>query len=433
MNGLTERGWKGVLGQAEYAVIGSVIIDPRLAPDMRARLRAEDFITPEGKQFYEYVSKGGVLDAVAIESNLGNSEFFGECVKITPTATHFDAYADILIEESQKRKLEDIALALSGATYDGRETKEIIAELSQQLNDMNSLRRSAVKTSCEIEEEWITHYDKAKINPDEGRCKSGYGYLDTILGNGFIDSGLYIIGARPGMGKTTFALNIADRITKRNNAVLFVSLEMSAKQIMAKRIAAASQTSYSGLLNGQLEGEEERRAMLMAVDLAKRPFYMLENASATVADIESAARQIPDIKCVIVDYLGLVRSAHPNKMLYEQVSEVSRDMKTLAMNLDVPVLALCQLNRDGAKGGDGRPKLTDLRDSGAIEQDADGVLLLYRADYFEKTDKPNQMEVIVAKNRHGSVNCSANFGWRAESGSITEVEPNEKTPWEEDN
>lgn len=423
-----------MLSQAEMAVIGCVLINPKLAPKFRSWLTAEDFESTEGRDLYNYIVSDGKLDPVIYGPKLGHDVFYAECVKLTPTTANFDEYLRIFVDEARKRKLRMLSDTISTMAFDSvTSSDDIVAELSNRMDDLKVGRATMVKSSADMESEWADHYDNAKRDPEAGWCQSGYTLLDISLGNGFLKSGFYIIGARPGMGKTTFALNIADRITKKGNAVLFASLEMSSKQIMAKRIAIASRVPYSGLLNGRLDDDKEALAAKTAVELAYRPFYILDRAAATVADIEAAALQIEGIKCIFIDYIGIVRTSNPDKKIYEAVSEISRDMKAMAMRLDVPVVCLCQLNRDSVKRGDNKPTLSDLRDSGAIEQDADGVLLLHRADYFERdpNDKPKKIEVIIAKNRHGSSNNSILYGWRAECGEITETEDDDnQTPWE---
>ena len=231
---------------------------------------------------------------------------------------------------------------------------------------------------------------------------SGYPQLDALLGGGFLNSGLYIIAARPGMGKTTFALNIADQF---DGNVLFVSLEMSTEQVTAKRLARVAGLPSSTLLmrDNLVDGEWEKVADASS-KLAKSGMVVNRKMGVTVSEIGLMARSVKNLTAVVVDYLGLIRSDVRGSR-YEQVSQISADLKQLAISLDVPIIALSQLSRASEQRTDKRPSLADLRDSGAIEQDADGVLLLYRGDYYElsqdkKPGEPSLIECTLAKNRH---------------------------------
>ena len=229
-------------------------------------------------------------------------------------------------------------------------------------------------------------------------------------------SGLYVLAARPGMGKTTLALQIADSIAKTTGPVLFVSLEMAVEQIQGKRIARLTGIPSDEILLGDENSLDYDRIVSASNVLKDLPVYISRRPAATVAQIRHMAKSIPGVQCVAVDYLGKITPADKRASRYEAVTDISGQLKTLAVELGVPVLALAQLNRENTGRSDKRPQLSDLRDSGAIEQDADGVIMLHRSDYYELDETPMgagesvELEIIVRKNRHGRIgSCSAGF------------------------
>lgn len=258
---------------------------------------------------------------------------------------------------------------------------------------------------------------------DEGYrafVETGISDLDRILGGGLIREGLYILAARPGCGKTTLAAALAERMLERGRRILFISLEMSRKQLMARRVAAdVGRATAAQILRGELSEEERKAVGESLVKLAKRPLFFNRRASLNTSEIQFLAKQ-NRADVVIIDYLGLMKH-DAGKSLYERVTGTSNQLKRMARGLETPVLCLAQLNR-GVEGRQNQePRLSDLRDSGAIEQDADGVLLIHRPA-IEDADEygPTPMEVTVAKNRHGRTG-KIELNWYMRSGRILEV------------
>lgn len=250
---------------------------------------------------------------------------------------------------------------------------------------------------------------------------SGFPRLDQVLGGGFIRGGLYIVGARPAVGKSTFALNLADRISGN---CLFTSLEMSPEQLMAKRVSRLTGISAAKLLGGQLSDPEWQAVARAGSALGDRGVYMNARYDLSTTKIQLLAQQVPELRAVIIDYLGLIQPATRGGSAYEAVTQLSRELKRMAISLDVPVICLCQLSRQVENRDDKRPRLSDLRDSGAIEQDADGVLFLYRPDYYNGAPEEGQPSLVcldVAKNRHGRTGTSE-FNFWLEASSFSELE-----------
>ena len=241
-----------------------------------------------------------------------------------------------------------------------------------------------------------------------GFVPTGFRDIDILLGGGMLSSGMYILAARPGMGKTTVALNIADRVAERTGPVVFVSLEMDEEQLMAKRLSRLSGIPGNRLLMDKRTGPEGGRLAEVRSKLSRLPVHISQRPAVTVDDIALLARKVKGVKLLVVDYIGKITPGQgaQRKNRIEYMTEISGALKTLARTLRIPVLVLCQLNRQTEGQSDKVPQLSHLRDTGATEQDADGVIFLYREDYYaEKKPSgfdPSPLEIIVAKNRHGS-------------------------------
>jgi len=408
----------------ERAVAASVMIDSTYAlPIVNRKLTAEDFEDPFARtviDLYQTAHDAGQpMDPVLLDNEIKKmSGTFGFEEQIRDllnqaTARNVDVYCDIVKEAANERRYKQ---AISEAT--GPE------DLAARLSTLKTERGSEIMDSFKMCELLSDHYEIARLDPEASFCRCEYKDLDKALGGGLQKGGLYIVGARPGMGKTTFALNIAERVARAKKTVLFVSLEMSMVQIMAKRVAADGRINYSNIMSGNLSAGmyAEYRATLERI--YDRPFYCIDKSVMTVNDIAAAARSVKGIQLLVVDYLGLIRPADETKKLYEQVTEISRDLKAVAKRLGIPVLALCQVNRESTKTKSKKPTLADLRDSGSIEQDADGVILLHRKDYYTNQHPvgPVEIDLIIAKNRHGEGNTTISMNWNGSTGLITEID-----------
>ena len=261
----------------------------------------------------------------------------------------------------------------------------------------------------------FTDYVVNAGNGHSNFISSGFPLLDNILGGGFIRGGLYILGARPAMGKSTYAINLADNI--KGNC-LYVSLEMTPEQIVSKRISRLTDLSAAKLLSGRVTEDDWTKIAMAFTALSEQGVYINDRYDLTVQKIQLLAQSVPDLRAVIVDYLGLIQPATRSTSSYENITQISRELKRMAISLNVPVICLCQLSRTVESREDKRPRLSDLRDSGAIEQDADAVMFLYRPDYYTggKTDgQPSLTHLEVAKNRHGRTGQTDFNFWMASS------------------
>lgn len=431
----------------EISVIGSLLISSETLEIIESVLTTADFEDEMCKSAYQAAlnlrDKNSPIDAVTVNAELKRltgtdcASWIVSCMGTVPTASNVTAYCQIVKQEANKRRLQRIAEAIDEGVYSQSDWRSIASGALEQISEIEDSANSDIVSSTQMAGEWGTYYDKVVVNPDFAFCRTDYVVLDRVLGGGFFRQGMYVIGARPGMGKTTLGINLAEKVAKRGKNVLFVSMEMSRIQIMAKRIAREGGVSYTKLMAGGLSPQGRTEASAVSQRLSERPFNLTDKSKMTVVDIGRAARQIKELSVVIVDYLGLVRSEETkaNKPRYEEMTEISADLKALAKLLGVPIVVLCQLNRENANTSDKRPQLQYLRDSGAIEQDADGVILLHRPEYYS-TDKLKddyvppeleEIELIVAKNRHGETGL-VKLSWRGKTGEIRSTETTREEP-----
>ena len=415
----------------EESVVGSILIDSACLPAILPIVSAADFSSDFCRNIFEAAvslhASGGVVDPVLIfgemnrrgQTDRETERCFKELMDLTPTATNAPKYAELLREESRRRALIAAVDKASSDAMWGANLQEVIDETSAELERLTGTAK-AVVTGADAADSLRGWMDKVRENPDVATVKTGFSALDEILG-GFFKTGFYVIGARPGMGKTTVSLNIADRIAAQNKRVLFVSLEMDKDQITAKRLAYLSGISYKAIYTGRVMLDEMEGLERSMEKIVERGLDVVETGVNSVADL-SGLLQASKYDAVFVDYLGLMSPAQEDvqRSKYEQVTNLSKALKALAKNLHIPIIALSQLNRESQSRKEKRPSLTDLRDTGAIEQDADGVILLHREGYYQD-EKPEteDIEFIVAKNRHG-VSGVAKLVWHGATGAIRE-------------
>lgn len=343
-----------------------------------------------------------------------------ELMEIVPTAANCVDYAHRVAEDARKRRIKALAERIEA---DGVSTSdELLAALQREAQ---AIQGSNYQRGLLSPVDTLRRFMDYVVQAGEKRnnfISTGFPRLDDILGGGFIRGGLYILGARPAVGKSTFSLNLADGIAGN---LLFVSLEMSPEQILAKRVSRLTGYTASKLLSGQLPDKAWEAVVMATTSIDKSGVYINSRYDLTVQEIHLLAQSVPELRCIILDYLGLIQPATRSGSTYEQVSAISRELKRMAVSLNVPVVCLCQLSRKIEERKDKKPMLSDLRDSGAIEQDADGVLFLYREDYYTGSPAdgfPSTVELTVAKNRHGKTG-EDQFNFWLSSSTFREVIP----------
>lgn len=347
-------------------------------------------------------------DGVELSNNL-----IRELMECTPTAANCVEYAHRVAEDARTRRIKELAAQIQDDTISSSD--ELLATLQRE---SEAIRGSNFQRGLLTPADTLRRFNDHVIEAGEGRCNfipSGFSNLDQILGGGFIRGGLYILGARPAVGKSTFCINLADNITGN---CLFISLEMTPEQIMSKRVSRLTGLPSAKLLSGRLTDDNWAEIAKASSALYERGVFMNSRYDLTVQQIQLLAQSVPELRAVIVDYLGLIQPATRGSSAYENISAISRELKRTAISLNVPVVCLCQLSRTVENREDRRPRLSDLRDSGAIEQDADAVMFLYRQDYYNggPTDgQPSYVQLDVAKNRHGRTGQAEYSFWLSTS------------------
>ncbi len=409
--------------EAEQSVLGSMLIDSRCVSDVVGMVRPQDFYLQTNRDIYETIyemfSYSQVIDPVTVLDKMRERGTFDEqtstkyimqLMEITPTAANVKQYAKIVHDKAMLRELSTAASDIIETVYDGVGTAQDILEAAEKR--VFALRRGNTSESLErVSTILLSVFDRltelSEAGSDISGISTGLRDLDKFI-SGLNKSDLMLLAARPGMGKTSMALNIALSVAKKypKRTVAVFSLEMSKQQLVTRLISNESFVDNKKLTTGKLSDDEWTKIGIAASALSQTDLRVDDNPSLTVAEMNAKCRRIDDLALVVIDYLQLMTSAgtkgYSGENRQQVVSDISRSLKIMAKELNVPVLCLSQLSRANESRQDKRPMLSDLRESGAIEQDADEVLFLYREDYYNKdTEKQNVAECIVAKNRHG--------------------------------
>lgn len=404
---------------AEASIVGCVLLCPDTKPAVARLVSEGDFASPAYGAMFSAAMELDEPDSTAFHDAVKRrgftlpDGFFAALGEIAVSRHNVELYARLLREDSQKRQLRELGQQLQESKEDAA---EIITAAASKLWDIEhgSITGDIASPDDSFRAFWE---HRKRVESGEGAVPTGFAPLDAILGGGMLRSGFYILAARPGMGKTTVGLQFADSIAANVGPVLFVSLEMSLEQIEGKRISRVSGIPSDEILLGNGKNLDYRKIRSASEKLKELPLHISRRPAATVAQIRRMAKQIEGLQCVVVDYLGKISPSNSKASRYEAITAISSDLKTLAVELGVPLLCLAQLNRENTGRDDKRPHLSDLRDSGAIEQDADGVIVLHREDYYSADETPLKpwesvpLEIIVRKNRHGRSfgTCTAGF------------------------
>jgi replicative DNA helicase len=311
-------------------------------------------------------------------------------------------------EEATAEFIRDSATRRSAQRIGAQLIEEELSVLDAlaKLQELSKGRQAALASPLSDANTFVDYLSDISAGKSKPFLSTGFAELDQILSGGFISSGLITIAARPGTGKTTIALNLADNVAQAGHKVLYFSLEMDRKQLWARRIGAATRMSYSAIYRGQFFEDSDFRSVMEAADcLSKYPLFIIDKP-CTVEDIERHIRTEDDVEMVVIDHIGLIKPSGRNSR-YEIMTEISHRLKQIALSTGIPIIALCQLNRASEARESKRPSVADLRDSGAIEEDSDVVSLLFRpAMHMPEDQRPQpwqeqELEIIVDKNRHG--------------------------------
>ena len=417
---------------AEQSLLGSVLIDPASLNEVADLLSAEDFYLTEHKQIYlamrELFLTNNQIDVVTLIDMLvqkgiyeksGGEDYLRTLTEAVPDALNVKDYARIIKEKSVLRQLIDACSEISEAAYSEQESVAGIIDHAENLI-FNIAQGRDTKNFRHIRDvlgDVYGHLHELSTNKESTQgTQTGFSALDRVLA-GMGKSDLVLVGARPGMGKTSFVLNIGTNVAKMTKkTVCIFSLEMSADQLVSRVLSSEALVNSYSLRTGELEPEDWEKLAYAAGELAGCDILIDDSAGMTVTAMKAKLRRVKNLGMVVIDYLGLMTGDKHTDNRVQEVSEISRALKIMAKELMVPVVCCAQLSRGPESRTDKRPMLSDLRDSGAIEQDADSVIFLYRDEYY-KTGEENQntsiVEVIVAKNRHGSTK-TVNMGWNGQ-------------------
>ena len=423
--------------EAEQALLGSIIVSPEAFDRVGGKITADDFYVTEHQHIYNALLKmytqNKTIDVVTLVNALvemgdrdeaGGVQYITLLAESVPSAENVMDYARIVKDKATLRKLIKVCDEINEDAYNESDVRTVIDNAEQKIFDISHNNDS--KEFRHIRDVLRNVYrDLELLSENKGAVsgsKTGFSGLDRMLvqmGKG----DLVIVGARPGMGKTSFALNIATNVAKSTKkSVAIFSLEMSAEQLVTRIVSSEAMVDSHSLRTGKLANEDWDNIADVISSLSGCDIYIDDTSAITTTDMKSKLRRLPDLGLVVVDYIGLMNTTSRSDNRAQQVGEISRNLKIMAKDFGIPFICCAQLNRgtESRPGAGKRPTLADLRDSGSIEQDADIVLFLYRDEYYkdisgaepsaEAADSANTAEVIIAKNRHGSVG-NEKMGW----------------------
>jgi len=409
--------------EAEQSVLGSILLDKNLLPDIAGRLKSEDFYLEQHKEIYEAIldlyEQNQPVDMITVSDQLtkrgtlqrvGDYEYLSNLAISVPTTANVSHYVSIVEEKSLLRKLIQAAGEISKRSYEsGESALDVLSYAEKCIYDIVQNRNSTglVPINDVLD---VTFSRLEELYNNAGSLTgvpSGFIDLDRKT-SGFQKSDLILIAARPSMGKTSFALNIAANAAMHHGIpVAIFSLEMSKEQLVSRIIASEALVDMEKMRSGRFEDEDWVKMAQVMGPLSKSPIYIDDNANTNVMEMMSKCRRLKmkrGLGLVVIDYLQLMQGTRRSENRQQEISEISRSLKIMAKELEIPVIALSQLSRAPEARQNHRPMLSDLRESGAIEQDADLVMFLYRDDYYnEDSEKKNITEVIIAKHRNGSI------------------------------
>ncbi len=415
--------------EAEKSLIGALLLSDVAFPNVLEQVKAEDFYEPSHIDIF----KGMIalyehhqpIDLMTLTSELknqgtlkkvGGAPYLTELTNFVPTASHVEAYADLVAQAALRRRLIQAGTDIATAAYNSNaKIEDLVGQAEKNLFEVSD--KTIKSEYVALEDLLVDAYDRIEeLHRNKGALrglKTGFRDLDKKTA-GFQKGDLIIIGARPAMGKTTFAQNLAYNVATRNGdkkGVLFFSMEMANAEIVDRMISDISGIDNWKIRTGNVSDEDFAKIGDALGDMNEVPLYIDDTSSMTILELRNKARRAAhdhNVGMVIVDYLQLLQGSDRyagNRV--QEVTEISRGLKTLARELEIPVVALAQLSRGVTGRDDPRPVLSDLRESGSIEQDADLVMFLHRVDYYHMNEPDYQMtnitELILAKHRHGPV------------------------------
>ncbi|WP_367925040.1 replicative DNA helicase [uncultured Ruthenibacterium sp.] len=433
--------------EAEQAVLGAAILEAEIIPQMVENLRPEMFYARQnGEIFSEIVrlfTSSAPVDFVTLLAAVQDAGIFSteeeakvyltQIAETVPSLSHVNTYIKIIGEKYRIRQLMQAAKTILEQSAEEPDADMLLESAEQKIYEIRSGRDSnALTPISSVIIDTYAHLQEIS-GPNKEKylgIPTGFTYLDKMLTGGLGRSDLMILAARPGMGKTSFALNIATNVAKKRKIPVAVfSLEMTKDQLVSRILSSEAGISSQAFRTGELSTNDWEFLARASEVLARSHMYLDDTSNITIPEMKAKIRRVnqdpskPDIGVIIIDYLQLMSTGKRTESRVQEISEITRNLKIMAKELNVPIIALSQLSRSAEKNRtDHRPMLSDLRDSGSIEQDADEVLFLYREAYYDKEEGDSAMaECIVAKNRHGEVG-TVNLAWDGAHTRFTDVD-----------
>ena len=411
--------------EAEQAVLGALVVEPDLINEIVLLLRPDYFYIQEHAAIYEILLKMSDLNkpidfvtlleevkaAGVYRDDEEAKEYLVNLAQTVPTSHNAANYAKIVADNYYLRSLITASREnINDATGRGAEVREVMDAAENRiygiLNDRNRIRLTPIREAMNVSLKNMEDLSDPEKRDEIMGVKTGLSSIDYFI-NGMRKSDLVFVAGRPGFGKTSLALNIATNVAKAGKGVAYFSLEMSADQLATRVLASESMIDSKKMLRGELETEDWQALSNTYGALSKAPIYFDDTSNITITEMKAKVRRLKNVGLIIIDYLQLMTTGRHTDNRANEVQELSRNMKIMARELGVAVLCCAQLNREAAKRSlnsknEGRPVLSDLRESGSIEQDADMVLLLHKKEAtIEDAEDKDVVECIVAKNRHG--------------------------------
>ncbi|GIM45857.1 replicative DNA helicase [Collibacillus ludicampi] len=407
--------------EAEQAVLGAILIDPDVLTTVTEVLQPEDFYRTSHQRIFSAMcaigDQGEPVDLVTVTAYLqdnnqleeiGGVSYLATLANAVPTSANVDYYANIVHEKAVLRRLIRVATQIASSGYDGSSTvSELIDDAERRIFEI-AQEKTTTRGFTPIRDILMTTFERIEyLYNNRGGVSgipSGYPDLDKMT-SGWQKSDFIIVAARPSVGKTAFALNVAQNVAKAGYPVAIFSLEMSKEQLVQRIICAEANLDAGRMRTGFLEEDDWPKLTMAIATLSETPIFIDDTPNVTVSEIRSKCRRLQaehGLGLILMDFLQVIQGRGKGDNRQQEVSEISRTLKMIARELNVPVIALSQLSRSVEQRQDKRPLMSDLRESGSIEQDADIVAFLYRDDYYDpESEKKNIVEIIIAKQRNG--------------------------------
>ena len=421
--------------EAEQGVLGSILLMPDACDDVALILRPEDFYDDANQKVYAHMlamhDAGRRVDATLLAEQMrssgdleliGGLAYLAELSQAVPHAAHAVYYAQIVKDKATLRSLIYASTEILRDAYDtSADSRQMLSRAEERIFSILEQKGSGeLANISDILHEAMVRIDaRMKQEQTIGGIETGFTDLDALTG-GLHDPELVILAARPSMGKTAFAMNIAEYVTVQARVpTLFVSLEMSSLELGDRMLCSCARVNGHRLRNGTISNDDRRKLVEKAAEISQAPLFVDDSPSRTMTEIAATARRLKrkdGLGLIVIDYLQLIEPDNARDPRQEQVARIARRLKGMARELKVPVICLAQLNRQAEASKENKPRLSHLRESGAIEQDADVVMFVHREEYYQTNDEDRarcagQAEIIIAKQRNGPIG-DVKLAWR---------------------